>query len=107
MLYTVLLQAGGGLANYSQILMIVAMVAIFYFFMMRPQQKKQKQQQEFSKGLKKGDSVVTVGGMHGTVAAIEGDTVLVEVDKGTKIRFEKSSISFENTKTVFGGGEKK
>lgn len=79
------------------LLFIGGMVLIFYFFMIRPQQQKQKKQREFSEALKKGDQVVTIGGMHGKVAAIEGNTVLLEVDRGVKVKMEKSSLSFENS----------
>jgi preprotein translocase subunit YajC len=82
------------------IIFIVGLIAIFYFFMIRPQQQKQKKQKNFSENLKKGDTVVTVGGIHGKISAIEGDSVLLEVDRGVKIRLEKSYISAENTNLI-------
>jgi preprotein translocase subunit YajC len=99
MLYPILLQAnsptGGG---YSSIIFFAAIALIFYFFMIRPQQKKQKQQRKFIEEIKKGDQVVTIGGMHARVASVEGDTVILEVDKGIKLTFEKSSVSMEASK---------
>lgn len=95
---TVLLQAGGNAAGYGNLLLIGGIVIIFYFFMIRPQQKKQKDQKKFIEAIKKGDMAVTMGGIHGKVAAVEGDTVLLEVDRGTKIKVEKSSISLETSK---------
>jgi preprotein translocase subunit YajC len=68
--------------------------------MIRPQQQKQKKQREFSEAIKKGDQVVTIGGMHGKIAGLEGDTVLLEIDRGVKIKIEKSSLSFENSAVV-------
>lgn len=77
------------------ILLWVAVIGVFYFFMIRPQQKKQKDQKNFVENLKKGDSVVTVGGLHGRVASVDGPTVTLEVDRGVKMTFEKSSIARE------------
>ncbi len=71
---------------------------IFYFFMIRPQQKKQKDQKKFREELKKGDTVVTIGGMHGRIYAVDADTVILDVDKGVKLTFEKSSVSQEASK---------
>jgi len=93
-----LLQAGGGSALTGNLVLIGGIIIIFYFFMIRPQQKKQKDQKKFLSEIKKGDMAVTMGGIHGRVAAIEDDTVLLEVDKGTKIKVEKSSISLEASK---------
>lgn len=94
----ILLQAGGGSAGYGNLLLIGGIIVIFYFFMIRPQQKKQKDQKKFLNDIKKGDSAVTTGGIHGKIVSIEQDTVLLEVDRGTKIVIEKSSISLEASK---------
>ncbi len=101
MLTYILLQsaAGGGQSWQSSAILFGGIIIIFYFFMLRPQQKKQKDQKAFIEQVKKGDQVVTIGGMHGKVYAIEKDQVIIEVDKGAKIKFDKSSISFENSKT--------
>jgi preprotein translocase subunit YajC len=93
-----LLQAGGGSAMTGNLVLIGGIIVIFYFFMIRPQQKKQKDQKKFLDEIKKGDMAVTMGGIHGKIAAIEDDTVLLDVDKGTKIKVEKSSISLEASK---------
>jgi len=93
-----LLQAGGGSAMTGNLVLIGGIIVIFYFFMIRPQQKKQKDQKKFLDEIKKGDMAVTMGGIHGKIAAIEDDTVLLDVDKGTKIKIEKSSISLEASK---------
>ena len=96
---SILLQAAAG-SNTSMIynvLLWVAIIGVFYFFMIRPQQKKQKDQKSFVENLKKGDSVVTIGGLHGRVVSVEGNTVTLEVDRGVKMTFEKTSISREAT----------
>ena len=98
-MYSILLQAAAG-SNTSMIynvLLWVGIIGIFYFFMIRPQQKKQKDQKSFVDGLKKGDSVVTIGGLHGRIASVEGTTVTLEVDRGVKMTFDKTSISREAT----------
>ncbi|HSZ25202.1 MAG TPA: preprotein translocase subunit YajC [Cytophagaceae bacterium] len=72
---------------------------VMYFFMIRPQQKKAKEQKLFREGLKKGDDIVTIGGLHGKIYSVESDdTIVVEVDKGIKLTFEKSSVSAEASK---------
>jgi len=99
MLNSILLQAGNGSGGGSfQILFFVAIAAIFYFFMIRPQQKKQKDQKKFIQEVKKGDQVVTVGGIHGKVISVNDMTIILEVDRGAKITFEKSSVSLEASK---------
>ena len=94
---TLLLQAGqdGGLM--PQLLMFGAIILVFYFFMIRPQQKKAKDQKKFREELTKGMFVVTIGGLHGKLVAVEDDTVVVEVDKGVRLTFDKSAISTEAT----------
>ena len=79
---------------------MVAIIGIFYFFMIRPQQKKAKDQKKFVEAVKKGDLVVTVGGAYGRVAEIEGDTFILEFERGARIKFAKSSVSMESTKAA-------
>ena len=97
MLASILVQAGQG-SGYSSLILFGGIAIVFYFFMIRPQQKKQKQQKKFIEELKKGDMVVTIGGIHGKIVAIEDNTVTLDVDKGSKVKFEKSSISLESSK---------
>ena len=78
-------QSGGG---WSFWLMIILMFVIMYFFMIRPQRKQQK----FRNELKKGDKVITAGGIYGTIGEIEEKTVLLKVDGDVKIRVDKGSI---------------
>ncbi len=82
------------------IIFIFGLLIVFFVFMILPQQRKQKKQKQFLENLKKGDSVVTIGGLHGKVASIEEHTVTLEMDKGVKLRFEKTFISQENTNLV-------
>ena len=93
----ILLQASSGTGMQFYIMMGL-MIVVFYFFMIRPQQKKAKDQKGFIQDLKRGDYVVTIGGAHGTIAEMEGDTFILEVEKGGRIKFNKSAISLEATK---------
>ncbi len=97
------LQAGGlGGSGALTPVFLVLMLAVFYFFLIRPQQKKAKEQETFISDLKKGDRVVTMGGLHGKILQISEDkpTVLLQVDDNAKIKVEKSVISMEYTKSV-------
>ncbi len=100
-MYSILLQAQqSGLEKYSFPMMMVLMFGILYFFMIRPQQKKAKDQKKFTEEIKKGDYVVTIGGVHGRIAEIEDDTFILEAERGVRIKFSKSAISMESTKVV-------
>ena len=100
-MYSILLQAsGGGMGQWGTLLFMGAFFVVFYFFMIRPQQKKAKDQKKFADDLKKGDYVVTIGGAHGHVAELDGDTFILEVEKGGRIRFNRSAISLEATRAA-------
>ncbi|MGI9544661.1 MAG: preprotein translocase subunit YajC [Cyclobacteriaceae bacterium] len=81
-----------------QFLFIGGIILVFYFFMIRPQQKKQKDQKKFIGEISKGNMIVTVGGIHGKVVSVDDHTATIEVDRGSKIKIEKSSISLEASK---------
>ena len=83
--------AGSGL--FSTLLMFALIIGIFYFMILRPQQKRQKDRQKLLEALKKGDKVITAGGMYGTIAGIDEKTVLVQVADNVKMKFERSSIT--------------
>ena len=68
-------------------------ILIFYFFIIRPQNKKQKETEKMIAALKKGDKVVTIGGIYGVVSSTRESTVIVKVDDGTKIEFARTAIS--------------
>lgn len=85
---------GEGMGN---LLMIGLIVIVFYFFMIRPQAKKQKEEKKFRESIKKGDKVVTVGGIHGKVSDTKDTTVTLEVEGGMKIKVNRSAISLNYT----------
>ncbi|UII22389.1 preprotein translocase subunit YajC [Fulvivirga ligni] len=98
MLKTVLLQASGSGGGMQSMILFGGVALVFYFFMIRPQQKKQKDQKKFIQEIKRGDQVVTIGGIHGKVLSADDDNVVLEIDKGVKITILKSSISLEASK---------
>ena len=82
----------GGGQGMQSILMLGLMVLVFYFFMIRTQMKKQKELKKFREGLKVGDKIVSIGGIHGKILEVSDSTVLVQ-SEGTKLRLEKSAVS--------------
>jgi preprotein translocase subunit YajC len=99
MLNSILLQAAA--ANpIMQFLPIVLIIVVFYFFMIRPQMKKAKDHKKFIEELKKGDKVVTSAGIHGKIIDLNETTFLIEVEGGTKIRFDKSAVSLDASKAI-------
>ncbi len=79
-------------AEYTNIIMIVALIAIFYFFMIRPQQKRQKEIRKFREGLNVGDKVITAGGIYGKIRAVKETTILLEIADNVKITIDKGSV---------------
>tara|TARA_B100000614_G_C14441819_1_gene450518 strand:+ start:320 stop:718 length:399 start_codon:yes stop_codon:yes gene_type:complete len=86
--------AAGGPASVAPTLVTFGLVfAIFYFLIIRPQNKRQKETKQMLENLKKGDRVVTIGGIRGTIFSMKDDAVVLKVDDNTKIQFSKSAIS--------------
>jgi preprotein translocase subunit YajC len=77
----------------STLIMFTLIIAIFYFMILRPQQKRQKERQKMLDAVKKGDKVVTSGGMHGTIAGIDEKTVLLQVADNVKMKFDRSAVA--------------
>jgi len=99
MISTVILQATGGSSSMlSTLVPMVLIMVVFYFFMIRPQVKKAKDHKKLVADLKKGDKIVTTAGIHGKIIDMNELTFLIEVEGGTKIRFDKSAISLDATK---------
>ncbi|MEM7055762.1 MAG: preprotein translocase subunit YajC [Bacteroidota bacterium] len=83
----------------QQIVLLGSIILVFYFFMIRPQQKRQKEQRNLLEQIKKGEQVVTIGGIHGKVHEVTDDLVTLEIDnKGSKLSVSKGAISIESTK---------
>jgi preprotein translocase subunit YajC len=94
MLTTTLLMApteGGG--GYSSFILLALLMVVFYFFFIRPQAKKAKELRKYREALKKGDKVVTIGGIHGKIVEIQETTFTIEVEDGSRLRIEKSAVA--------------
>lgn len=74
------------------ILPFIAMFAIMWFLLIRPAQKRQKQTKEMQSALKRGDAVITIGGIHGTIDAVDEATIYLKVADGTTLRFDRQAI---------------
>ncbi|MDR1956875.1 MAG: preprotein translocase subunit YajC [Treponema sp.] len=85
--------AGGAGSFISTLIPFALIIAIFYFLIIRPQNKKQKETQRMLNTLKKGDKVVTIGGIHGVIQSVKESSVIVKVDEDTKLEFSRSAIS--------------
>ena len=87
-------QAPGGMESIlSSIVPFLLIIVIFYFLILRPQQKRQKERVKLLESIKKGDKVITAGGLHGTVEGIEEKTLLVKVADNVKLKIERSAIT--------------
>ena len=87
-------QQGGGASFW---IMIILVFGVMWLFMIRPQRKQQKEMEKFRSELKKGDKVVTAGGIYGTIAEVNDRTVLLKVDGEVKLRVDKSSLQKDFT----------
>lgn len=85
--------AQGSQSMLFSVLPFVLIIVIFYFFMIRPQNKKQKEAEKMRNSIQKGDKIVTIGGVHGTVASVKERTFILKVEDGSRIEFDRSAIS--------------
>jgi len=78
-----------------QMIPFILILLVFYFFMIRPQMKKAKEQKKFVENLKKGDKILTIGGIYGKVVDTDETTVLMETEDGSRMRVVKSAITID------------
>jgi preprotein translocase subunit YajC len=84
-----------------QFLPLIAIVVVFYFFMIRPQMKKAKDQKKYIEALKKGDKILTIGGIYGKINEVKDDgSIIMEVEDGTKMRISKNAVSMDASGTL-------
>jgi preprotein translocase subunit YajC len=93
-------QEGGGIMSFLPLILIVL---VFYLFFIRPQMKKSKDQKKFREALKKGDKIVTIGGIHGKIVEMQETTVTIEVEGQNKLRVEKSALAVDSTSQIGAG----
>lgn len=77
----------------STIVPFLLIIVVFYFLILRPQQKRQKERTKLLEGVKKGDKIITAGGIHGVVEGLDDKTVLVKIDDSVKVKLEKTGIA--------------
>jgi len=89
--------AAGGQGSGTQLITMLVtfglIIVVFYFLVIRPQNKKQKDAKKMLESIRKGDRVVTIGGMHGYVESVKDDAVVLKVDDNVKVKFSKSAVS--------------
>ena len=78
-------------------IMMLLMIAVLYFFMWRPESKRRKEMAKFREGLKKGDKIITAGGIYGTVKEVKETTLLIEVDGNVSLRIDKNMVVADNS----------
>lgn len=93
-------EEGGGLMSF---LPLVLIVLVFYLFFIRPQMKKSKDQKKFREAIKKGDKIVTIGGIHGKIMEIQETTLTIEVEGQNRLKVEKSAVAMDNTSQIGAG----
>jgi preprotein translocase subunit YajC len=84
---------GGGTQLITMLVTFGLIIVVFYFLVIRPQNKKQKDAKKMLQSITKGDKVVTIGGMHGSVESVKDDSVVLRVDDNVKLKFSKSAVA--------------
>jgi preprotein translocase subunit YajC len=103
-LSVVFLQAAGGGGGTLQLVLLGGMILVFWLFMIRPQAKKAKLAKKFQEDMQKGDKIVTIAGIHGSVNKVNEDgTIQIETSPGSYLKIEKSAISMEWTTNLNKG----
>jgi len=87
--------AEGGTSIWTMLIFVVLLFGLMYFVMIRPQRKRQKEHQQLIEELKRGDRVITAGGIHGVIDSISEDTVIIKVESGATMRVAKGSVSLK------------
>ncbi len=86
---------GGGGGGMGALLPLILIIFVFYFFMIRPQMKKNKELKRFRENIKKGDKIVTIGGIHGKIVEVHDTTFIIEVEGQNKLKVERSAIAMD------------
>ncbi len=97
LLNSILLTAQGAGDSNTFIIMMVLMIGVFYFFMIRPQMIKSKEQKAFRESLKKGDKIVTIGGIHGKILEVKDTTMIIETEGQGRLKIEKSAANADSS----------
>lgn len=90
----------GATNPWVQLMPFALIIVVFYFFMIRPQMKRQKELRKYREALKKGDKIVTTGGIYGKVSEIKEDKVIMEISENVKITIDKSAVIMDMSDAV-------
>jgi preprotein translocase subunit YajC len=97
----IFLQAAGGAGSSFSLILLGGMILVFWLFMIRPQAKKAKDAKKFQENMQKGDKIVTIAGIHGTVNKVNDDgTLMIETSPGSYLKIEKTALSMEWTQNI-------
>ncbi len=88
------------LETVQPLIMMGLVMVVIYFFMLRPQMKKAKDEKKFREAIKKGDRIVTIGGIHGKINEIRDDSFIIEVEGNNRLKIEKSAVSMTSSATL-------
>ncbi|MFH1004641.1 MAG: preprotein translocase subunit YajC [Bacteroidota bacterium] len=92
--------SGGDQSPVGSLVFLGLIFVVFYFFMIRPQIKKTKQQNKFRQEIKKGDKIITIGGVHGKIIEVGDTTFIIEVEGANRLKIEKTAISMESSQQL-------
>jgi preprotein translocase subunit YajC len=95
-------QSDGKSSPFGMILPLVLIVVVFYFFMIRPQTKRTKEAKKFRESLKKGDKVITIGGIHGKIVEVQDTTFTIETEGQGRLRIERSAVASSTNPELLG-----
>jgi preprotein translocase subunit YajC len=91
-------QEGGG--GFGSLIFLLLIIVIFYLFFIRPQMKRSKEQKKFRENLKKGDKIITIGGLHGKIVEVQDTTFTIEVAENIRLRVEKTAVAMDGTSQI-------
>lgn len=91
-------QEGGG--GFGSLIFLLLIIVIFYLFFIRPQMKRSKDQKKFRENLKKGDKIITIGGLHGKIVEVQDTTFTIEVAENIRLRVEKTAVAMDGTSQI-------
>jgi len=95
---------GGDSGGIMSFLPLVLIVLVFYLFFIRPQMKKTKDQKKFREAIKKGDKVVTIGGIHGKIIEVQEQTFTIEVEGQNRLRISRSAVAMDDSSQIGAKG---
>lgn len=90
---------------FTSLLPLLLIILVFYFFFIRPQMKKAKDERKYRESLKKGDKIITIGGIHGKIVEVGESTFIIEVEDGSRLKIEKTAVALGSAQQNLGGNK--